>query len=282
MAVETVTKFLLILLVGASAGCATLFKGFGQDVSFTSNPPGAEIYVDGVSAGKAPITKKISHGKDKQVEARLDGYLPKQSTVTASFSGYSLCLLWFSLLGDWITGSIFTVDNNSLHFRLDPIPSLTSGTPPPPPPPPPPVRAKTKLLAVLEFKGKNLDNDLLDAFTDEVRGGAVNGLLGHGVEVFSRESTMVLLKNMGSLDCAEGDCEVETARNIGADFAVTGTVVLIEGTYAVTLKLHDVGKASLVGTESVEAASKIELKRALREAGRKIVTRLFITIPARR
>jgi len=77
-----------------------------------------------------------------------------------------------------------------------------------------------KRLAVLEFKGRGIEGDVLDAFSDEVRGGAVEGLAGRGVQVMTRENMMVLLKEMGKSGCSEGDCEVETARNIGADFVV--------------------------------------------------------------
>lgn len=81
----------------------------------------------------------------------------------------------------------------------------------------------SKRLAVLEFRGK-IDSDVLETFADAVRGGAVEGLAGREVEVLTRENMMVLLREMGKEDCTEGDCEVETARNIGADFVVSGTV----------------------------------------------------------
>jgi len=55
----------------------------------------------------------------------------------------------------------------------------------------------------------------------------------------TRENMMVLLKDMGKKDCSEGDCEVETARNIGADFVVSGSVVRIDAAFVVTLKLHE-------------------------------------------
>jgi len=50
-----------------------------------------------------------------------------------------------------------------------------------------------KRLAVLELKGK-IDGDVLDAFADAVRGGAVEGLAGREVQVMTRENMMALLK----------------------------------------------------------------------------------------
>jgi sulfatase modifying factor 1 len=128
-----------------------------------------------------------------------------------------------------------------------------------------------KRLAVLEFKGASIRGDVLDTFADAVRGGAVEALAGRRVQVMTRENMMVLLKDMGKKDCSEGDCEVETARNIGADFVVSGSVVQIDAAFVVTLKLHETKGGSLLATDQIEAKSQIELLRQLREKGRNLV-----------
>ena len=128
-----------------------------------------------------------------------------------------------------------------------------------------------KRLAVLEFKGESIKGDVLDTFADAVRGGAVEALAGRRVQVMTRENMLVLLKDMGKKDCSEGDCEVETARNIGADFVVSGSVVRIDAAFVVTLKLHETKGGSLLATDQIEAKSQIELLRQLREKGRNLV-----------
>jgi TolB-like protein len=154
-----------------------------------------------------------------------------------------------------------------------------SQPPPPPPPLPSPVVAtvqvRGKRLAVLEFQGRNLDQDILMTFSDTVRGGALLGLEPYGVSVMTRENMLVLLRDMGKQECGEGDCEVETARNMGADYVVSGKVVRIEQLYVVTLKLHETQGGSLLGSETVEGASQVELMRSLREHGRQLVTAAF-------
>jgi formylglycine-generating enzyme required for sulfatase activity len=125
-----------------------------------------------------------------------------------------------------------------------------------------------KRLAVLEFKGTKIESEVLDNFSDEVRGGAVEGLAGRGVLVMTRESMLVLLKEMGKKECNEGDCEVETAKNIGADFVVSGSVAKIDGVYVVTLKLFETAKANLLATARIEAKSQLEVSRQLRQHGR--------------
>lgn len=136
-----------------------------------------------------------------------------------------------------------------------------------------------KRLAVLELKGK-IDGDVLDAFADAVRGGAVEGLAGREVQVMTRENMMALLKEMGRRDCSEGDCEVETARNIGADFVVSGGVVRVDSTYVVTLKLHETKGGSLLATKQVEGRTKLEVLRQLREHGRNLVAKNIGAHPA--
>ena len=128
-----------------------------------------------------------------------------------------------------------------------------------------------KRLSVLEFKGESIKGEVLDTFADAVRGGAVEALAGRRVQVMTRENMMVLLKDMGKKDCSEGDCEVETARNIGADFVVSGSVVRIDAAFVVTLKLHETKGGSLLATDQIEAKSQIELLRQLREKGRNLV-----------
>ena len=139
----------------------------------------------------------------------------------------------------------------------------------------PMIQVRGKHLAVLEFQGKNLDPDILMTFSDTVRGGALQGLEGYGVVVLTRENMLVLLRDAGKQECGEGDCEVETARNIGADYVISGKVVRIEQLYVVTLKLHETQGGSLLGTETVEGASQVELMRSLREHGRQLTSAAF-------
>ena len=149
----------------------------------------------------------------------------------------------------------------------------------PAPAPPPPgfatVQVRGKHMAVLEFQGKDLDPDILMTFSDTVRGGALQALEPHGVVVMTRENMLVLLRDMGKKECGEGDCEVETARNIGADYVISGKVVRVEQSYFVTLKLHETQGGSLLGTDTVEGASQVDLLRSLREHARQLTAAAF-------
>jgi TolB-like protein len=126
-----------------------------------------------------------------------------------------------------------------------------------------------KRLAVLEFRGK-IESDALETFADAVRGGAVEGLSGREVDVMTRENMMVLIREMGKIDCSEGDCDVETARNIGADFVVSGTVARIDDVFVVTLKLHETRRGTLLASLQIDDKTQLDVLRQLREQGRRL------------
>jgi hypothetical protein len=105
--------------------------------------------------------------------------------------------------------------------------------------------------------------ELLRILADQARGGALAVLRPPAFLVLTRENTAQILKDMGGT-CTEGECEVETARLIGASVVVSGEVSLMEGSYIVSLKAHDVATAALLGTGNVQAKTKLELFASVR------------------
>jgi hypothetical protein len=118
-------------------------------------------------------------------------------------------------------------------------------------------------LAVLELSGP-LKQSVLMMLADEVRSGALKATAGQGCSVMTRESMAMVLKEMGIKECKEGECEVETARNIGADLVISGAVEQIEGSFVATLKLHETARGTLIGSERATAPSALGLIDALK------------------
>ena len=97
-----------------------------------------------------------------------------------------------------------------------------------------------KRFAVLEFTGsKKIGVEELQVLSDQARSGALKALPRDKYMVMTRESMVTMLRQMGKKDCQEGECEIDTLQNIGADYGMTGTVVVMDGAYIVTLKLFD-------------------------------------------
>jgi hypothetical protein len=120
-------------------------------------------------------------------------------------------------------------------------------------------------LAVLEFGG-GLEPAALTALSDRTRAAALEAVRAGGCAVMTRESMAMILKDMGRKCVDEGDCEVETARNVGADLVVSGQVLKVEGNYLVTLKLHETAKGNLLSTTEARGATESQLLDAVRPA----------------
>lgn len=105
--------------------------------------------------------------------------------------------------------------------------------------------AERQKVAVLEFemvKGLDLDRAY---FSDKVRG-AVQDRMPQ-LFVMTRESTEMLLKQFGkSINDCTGECEVETGRQLGADYVVSGRLTRAGTRTALTLRLHATATGELI------------------------------------
>lgn len=108
--------------------------------------------------------------------------------------------------------------------------------------------------------------DEVEFLTDRIRGRAADRLGCSGYLILSRENLMALVQPGTELAACEGDCEVETGRNVGADFVISGEVLPFGDHLAASLKLHSTHSAGLVGQISAEGRTLPELATAMEEA----------------
>ena len=121
--------------------------------------------------------------------------------------------------------------------------------------------AEIQWLAVLEFSGVGVDSDILHKLSDQSRIASSNTLPDQ-YHVMTREGMLEILKDMGKDSyCLAGKCEIEIARNIGADYVITGDLLKIDDTYLLTLKLHNSDTGQLMAGKEVKSASLLELIR---------------------
>ena len=113
----------------------------------------------------------------------------------------------------------------------------------------------TKRLAVLEFRGVGVEDAVLTILSDSVRKGVLDVTQEQKVDgdellVMTRENMMDMLGQMGksAADC-QGECEVELARNIGADYVISGEAAKLGELYVLTVKLHETDRGVLLATE---------------------------------
>lgn len=84
----------LVLVPFLITSCVT-----GTNVTFESNPPGAQVYLDNRPIGRTPVSHRIGNGfwVDPQIRVELDGYLPVTDRLEKEIKAVNLVfglLLW--------------------------------------------------------------------------------------------------------------------------------------------------------------------------------------------
>ena len=123
----------LVAACGLLGGCATLTKDDSQPVSFSTDPQGATIFINGIPRGKTPDTIMIKRSSKRQmVEFKLEGYKSQSMRIEKSVSGMTFGnVLLGGVIGagvDIATGKA-TNYNDSLHVLLLPIDEVEKESP---------------------------------------------------------------------------------------------------------------------------------------------------------
>lgn len=84
--------------------------------------------------------------------------------------------------------------------------------------------------------------------------------------LITRENILAMLPPGVDLASCEGDCEVETGRNIGAHALMTGTLSKVEGTWRVNLHLYDTATGAVLRSQQISAARLGDLEGQLERA----------------
>ncbi|MDA3950716.1 MAG: PEGA domain-containing protein [Spirochaeta sp.] len=106
--------FAVLVLVTSFTSCVTNTR-----VTFETDVPGADVYIDDRLVGQTPITEKMSNAvwRDPDIDIEIDGYrairteLDKEIKVVNLIFG--LTIWWPSLL--WVYGP-----DNDQYYRLRP------------------------------------------------------------------------------------------------------------------------------------------------------------------
>ena len=130
----------------------------------------------------------------------------------------------------------------------------------------------TPMVAVLEFSGIGIEDDVLNQLSDSVRVAARDALPVADYDLMTRENMMRILEdNEIDPSCIEGACEVDTGRNIGADLIIAGQLRRLEGQNLLTLKLYDTDSGKLLSGQKSESGSVLELDHQAEAATRALL-----------
>ncbi|WP_443936756.1 PEGA domain-containing protein [Pedobacter sp. MW01-1-1] len=105
------------------SSCATVFTGTTQTVQVNSNPPKADIEVDGVKVGVTPMAVPLKKGFNGQtVSLKLEGYETKTFTPKVTFNAVSVVnlLIPVGFIVDAATGSMMKYNPVVIEHQLEP------------------------------------------------------------------------------------------------------------------------------------------------------------------
>lgn len=139
---------------------------------------------------------------------------------------------------------------------------------------PPSTLERGSRLAVIEFGNlAGLQDREIALMSDVVRTAAIE-LPQACWFVMTRENLREILDPATTLEDCVGNCEIETGRNIGADYVVSGQVVRFGESLRLAVKLHDTNPGKLLWS-SIQAAPDVEgVEAAARRAGAELVALL--------
>ncbi len=121
------SKFLALSLIVAvtlfMVGCATILTGTKDTITIETEPPGAEIIIDGISYGKTPATITLTRPglSDKMVTLKLEGYKPIRFILQKEFNTVAILNLTDALgwAIDIVSGAVYKYSPKYYKFTLE-------------------------------------------------------------------------------------------------------------------------------------------------------------------
>jgi len=114
---QIVAMLVAIGVLWSLSGCATILAGKQANVSFSADPEGAQVYVNGSLMGTTPVQIKLENNKDYTIEFRKEGFQTKTVYLDKGIgAGWLILDIVFGLIpvivdaatGDW---NFLTTDN---------------------------------------------------------------------------------------------------------------------------------------------------------------------------
>lgn len=121
-------RLILLVLAMVSSGCATIFDGTSQPVSFNSSPNGARIYINGMEVGTTPLNMQVKRSKATMILVKKNGYEDQQLVLQTKTNTlfWGNILFFYGSTTDFMSDAIIEYSPNMYHITLNPIPLLQS------------------------------------------------------------------------------------------------------------------------------------------------------------
>lgn len=117
--------------VALFTGCATLFSSGNVPVAFSSDTPGADVYINGSLRGRTPLTLELDNTKPVSATFKMAGRNDQTVEIgTQARAGFIVLDVLGGLLPviiDAATGEWKTLDQKAVNVTLAPV-TASSGS----------------------------------------------------------------------------------------------------------------------------------------------------------
>lgn len=112
--------FALMLALIPMLGCAAVINGTSQSISFTSDPEGATVEIDGEPRGETPVSVKLKKNKHSTVIFKKDGYKSRTIAITKRFDAAAIfsIVLWDLGTTDFATGAAYLYSPDRYYVEM--------------------------------------------------------------------------------------------------------------------------------------------------------------------
>lgn len=103
-------------------GCATVFTGTSDQISVSTEPSGAKLFLNGNDMGRTPVTVPVARSLGTtMMSVRKPGYEDKTFALQSSFNTIAILdiFLWPTFIIDAATGSIIKYSQTSYNIELE-------------------------------------------------------------------------------------------------------------------------------------------------------------------
>jgi len=120
---KIISVFILVSFIFVFSGCAVIFTGGRGTVNATSNPKGAEVFINGISYGKTPVKVKLKTKKEYEIIFKKAGYKPVTKRITnkvgAGWIILDVIMGLVPVIVDAATGAWYQFDQKTVNAMLE-------------------------------------------------------------------------------------------------------------------------------------------------------------------
>ena len=117
-------KFTTLVIISVIlAGCATIFSGTSDEISFSTNADPVRVYIDGLNVGYTPLKVAVEKkaGKGRVVRFEKAGYKTQEFNLRNKFDAVAILDITSVITSggiDVLTGAIMEYDPKQYHVEM--------------------------------------------------------------------------------------------------------------------------------------------------------------------